>query len=163
LLEANLLDNRNPEVWCYIAVLCLALGSHRLVESEKALYQGLRLNVSNASLLRELATLYISYDKLVVAEDLVRRSLVLETKSNGRARKLLADILASQNEKAKAIDEYSFVINDSETDITTKVNAAEKCISLLAALGRKSEVNQLTQILQSLNQQLKEYDSVVQE
>ena len=163
LLEANLLDNRNPEVWCYIAVLCLALGPHRLVESEKALYQGLRLNVNNASLLRELATLYISYDKLVVAEDLVRRSLVLETKSNGRARKLLADILASQNEKAKAIDEYSFVINDNDTDVATKVNAAEKCILLLVALGRKSEANQLTQILQTLNQQQKDFDSFVQE
>ncbi len=163
LLEANLLDNRNPEVWCYIAVLCLALGSHRLVESEKALYQGLRLNVNNASLLRELATLYISYDKLVVAEDLVRRSLVLETKSNGRARKLLADILASQNEKAKAIDEYSFVINDNDTDVATKVNAAEKCILLLMALGRKSEANQLAQILQTLNQQQKDFDSIVQE
>ena len=78
LYEANLLDNRNPEVWGYLCLLCLAAGPSRLGEAECALRQALRLNLDSIDLLRELAVSYIAADRLIVAEDLIRRAAALE-------------------------------------------------------------------------------------
>ena len=72
LVEANLLDYRNPEVWAYLSLLCLTSGPFRMEESTKCLFQALRLGLNSSSLLRELATANMAADKLQTAEDLVR-------------------------------------------------------------------------------------------
>ena len=78
LYEANLLDNRSPEVWGYLCLLCLTCGAHREKEAELSLVQALRLGLDSNSLLRELAVAYMAADKLQVAEDLVRRATVCD-------------------------------------------------------------------------------------
>lgn len=116
LQEANLLENRNPEIWAYLSLFCLQSGVTRTCEAEKALEQALRLGLANAVLFRELAIAYIAIDKLLTAEDLVRRSLALEVatslggRASGRTRKLLGDVLAGQNQATKAIEEYQSVL-----------------------------------------------------
>ena len=159
LQESNLLDNRNCDTWAYLAVLCLCSGSARVAEAEKALAQALRLGLASSSLLRELATLFMAVDRLQVAEELLRRAIALEVASqteggraNPRTRKLLADVLASQNEAAKAVEEYSVVISDDLSDISTKLQAADKCQQLLASLGRQSEAASLAKITSSLKE-----------
>ena len=78
LYEANLLDNRNPDVWGYLCILCLAGGPSRLGEAECALRQAFRLNLDSVDILRELAVAYMEADRLTVAEDLIRRASALE-------------------------------------------------------------------------------------
>ena len=162
LIEANLLDNRNSDTWAYLSLLCLISGPHRTEEAEKTLFQSLRLGLSNPIILRELATSYMAVDKLQIAEDLIRRALSKENKDfflnnkkqNPYTRKLLADVLASQNQAVSAIDEYQIIIADDSFDKVARIEAAEKCAELLNSLGRDEELQSLRKILNSLNSNL---------
>lgn len=156
LQEANLLDNRDPEIWAYLSLLCLSCGPHRLEEASKSLAQAIRMGLDNPALLRELAMAYIAVDKLQIAEDLIRRTIAVESaltesgRANPHTRKLLADILAGQNQAALAVDEYQIVIGDEYADVSTKLQAGEKCVKLLSSLGRSEEKKTLAKILDSL-------------
>lgn len=179
LLQANLLDNRHPDIWAYLCILCIQCGGHRLAEADACLFQTLRLQQSDPNILRELATSFMAVDKLQTAEDLIRRTIVLETaamagtvnpaatasfsstspsrsaKSGGGAgsynRKLLADILAGQNMAAKAIEEYQAVLQDEDSDTALKLHAAQKCSELLHTLGRQEEIAAINQIITQLS------------
>jgi tetratricopeptide (TPR) repeat protein len=153
LQEANLIDNRNPNVWAYLCVLCLHGGSQRMAEAEKSLAQALRLGLTNTAVLREMATSYIAVDKLQTAEDLIRRALAnddLMGKSNPHTRRLLGDVLAGQNNAAQAIDEYQSVIEDPTADKEARILAGEQCVQLLQSLGRTEERRTLEEILEAL-------------
>ena len=153
LQEANLIDNRNPNVWAYLCVLCLHGGSQRMPEAEKSLEQALRLGLTNTSVLREMATSYIAVDKLQTAENLIRRALAeddLKGKSNPHTRRLLGDVLAGQNNAAQAIDEYQSVIEDPTAEKEARIMAGEKCVQLLQSLGRTEEKRTLDEILEAL-------------
>eukprot|EP01031_Cornospumella_fuschlensis_P035082 gene35082-42490_t len=154
LMEANLLDNRNAEVWAMLCMLCVRLGPRRVYEAEQCLFQALRLGLAAPSVLRELALAFMSIDKLQVAEDLLRRSIAcdLQTKRSAHphSRKLLADVLAGQNLAAKAVDEYKAVLLDEDADVGTKRAAADKCLALLASLGRDEELEVVKNIAAAL-------------
>lgn len=160
LEEANLIDNRNPHVWAYLCLLCIADPSgRRLLEAGRCLQQALRLGITgpdSGGLLRELAMAHVSVDKLSTAEDLLRRTLRAEAaisisgKSSAYTRKLLADVLVGQNLLVNAVDEYRAVISDEEADVAMRLEACEGCISLLASLGRDEEIRTLAAISDSL-------------
>eukprot|EP00600_Ochromonadales_sp_CCMP1393_P001529 CAMPEP_0174990296 /NCGR_PEP_ID=MMETSP0004_2-20121128/21235_1 /TAXON_ID=420556 /ORGANISM="Ochromonas sp., Strain CCMP1393" /LENGTH=1178 /DNA_ID=CAMNT_0016243873 /DNA_START=248 /DNA_END=3785 /DNA_ORIENTATION=- len=174
LVEANLLDNRHADVWAYLCLVCLASGPHRLAEAEKSLEQTLRLGQEDAQLLREMATSFMSVDKLQTAEDLIRRALRKEMQessasgsggsdgggggssskyaSNARTRRLLADVLAGQNQAVKAVEEYQLIIADEHADLKTKLEAAERCSDLLSSLGREEELVTLKSIIATLSE-----------
>ena len=156
LQEANLIDNRNPEVWAYLTILCLHTGDHRMEEAEKSCQQALRLGLTNSAVLREIAMAFISMDKLRTAEELIRRSMACDTadgatKPNSHTRRLLGDILAGQNQAAEAIEEYQSVIGDEDADMESRLIAGEKCAELLSSLGRTEELNTLESILETLS------------
>lgn len=158
LQEANLLDNRNPEIWSYLTLLLLTAGQHRREEADKCLFQALRLGLSNPSLLREIATCYVGFDQLQVAEDLVRRCIQSElaegegARASAHTRKLLADILVSQNLAIKAVEEYKNVVADDAADMSLRLSAAKECVNLLGALGRLEEKESVKRIVESLSQ-----------
>jgi Flp pilus assembly protein TadD len=157
LRDANLLDNRNAEVWAYQCLVCLGTGYHRLKEAEAALNQALRLGLSASPVLRELGTAFISVDKLQTAEDLIRRALSAEGgKGSPYTRKLLGDVLAGQQQAARAIDEYQVILGDetdSDAGLKLKVEAAQQCRALLVTLGRTEELVAIDAIIESLHQQ----------
>ena len=153
LVEANLLDYRNPEVWAYLSLLCLTSGPFRVEEADKCLFQALRLGLSNSALLRELATANMAVDKLQTAEDLVRRAIRHENKGNAHTRQLLANILASQNQAVSAIEQYQAIISDDGVDKKLKLEAAEKCAELLGSLGRDEELKTLANIVHTIQQE----------
>lgn len=170
LLEANMLDYRQADVWAYLCLVCIQRGPHRYAEAEACLFQTLRLQQTDPALLRELSTSFMAIDKLQTAEDLIRRTIALESQSsyasspmsrtsgnNGTKggagsynRKLLADILAGQNLAAKAIEEYQLVLQDEQSDNQVKLLAAQKCGELLQTLGRQEELPAIHQIIAQL-------------
>jgi len=156
LQEANLIDHRNSSVWAYLCVLCLSTGGHRLEEADHCCYQSFRLGLMNAMILREMATAYIAVDKLQTAEELIRRAISCEEKSdqNGKCssytRRLLGDVLAGQNQAAQAIEEYQLIIEDNEAEREIRIEAGEQCLKLLESLGRTEEYLTLELILRSL-------------
>lgn len=155
LQEANLIDNRNPEVWAYLSVLCLSTGGHRMEEAERSCQQALRLGLTNAGVLREMATAYIAVDKLRSAEELIRRAMACDmadgsNKPTPHTRRLLGDVLAGQNQAAQAIEEYQSVIEDESADMATRIAAGENCITLLSSLGRNEELETLESIVSTL-------------
>ena len=125
-MEACLLDNRCPDTWLALALVCLACSltadatrpaKQRRDEAEQAAQQGLRLLATNAPLLRELAAAFVAADRVQAAEEVVRRAGAVESAHDGgngtgggrphpHTRKLLADILAVQNHALAAVDEY---------------------------------------------------------
>lgn len=153
LIEANLIDNRNADVWGYLCMVCLLTGPHRLEESTRALEQAMRLQLGSPALLRELAMAYMAVDKLQIAEDLIRRAIAADSASgSGRGnRKLLADVLAGQNKAASAIEEYQATIEDEQADLKTRIESAQKCAELLASLGRDEEVKTINKIISALS------------
>ena len=157
LRDANLLDNRNAEVWAYQCLVCLGSGFHKLKEAEAALNQALRLGLSASPVLRELGTAFISVDKLQTAEDLIRRALSAEGgKGSPYTRKLLGDVLAGQQQAARAIDEYQVILGDGtegEAGMKLRLQAAQQCRSLLVTLGRTEELVAIDAIIETLRQQ----------
>lgn len=94
----------------------------------------------------------------MIAEDLIRRVIGIESeqagereRANPRTRKLLADILAGQNQAVRAVDEYQIVLKDEAADKATKIAAGERCMPLLTALGRDDEARTLKRIMSSLS------------
>lgn len=155
LQESNLLDCRRAEVWAYLSLMCLGVGSgggaQRLAEAEKATEQALRLGLRDANLLRELATGYMSVDLLQMAEDLIRRALVADSdRGTAHTRKMLGDVLASQNHAAAAVDEYQAVLGDELADRDTREAAARNCAIQLRSLGRMDELASLESIAAAL-------------
>jgi hypothetical protein len=160
LMEANLLDNRNAEVWGFLCLLCLTTTStqqqqQRFAEAESCRKQAMRLHLSNTTLLREIAVLYMSLDKLQIAEDVLRFALVCEEKkqnsTSSYTRKLLADVLAGENYAVKAIEEYQRVIGDQyNIEFSVRIDACQKCIELLSSIGRDEEVKKLKKIMKKL-------------
>lgn len=52
LTEANTLNNRNPEVWAYLSLVCLRTG--RKLEAEQAYKYAIKMNLQKESLLQEI-------------------------------------------------------------------------------------------------------------
>lgn len=156
LIEGNILDHRHVDIWAYLSMINLQKGYHRLPEAERCLFQTLRLGQSDPSILRELATAFVSVDKLQTAEDLIRRTIAVEiqlnsnNKANAHTRKMLADILAGQNFAAKAIEEYKLILIDDGYDWDNKLQIAEKCSQLLIQLGREEEIQSLKNIMENI-------------
>jgi len=153
LLEGNLLNPCHADIWAYLCMVCIAQGYSRIPEAEDCLFQTLRLGQNDPNILREIATAFISMDKLQTAEDLIRRTMSIETMNKGVSpytRKLLADVLAGQNLAAKAIDEYQALLTAEEVDLATKLSVAEKCVNLLVSLGREEELAALNNIITNL-------------
>jgi tetratricopeptide (TPR) repeat protein len=155
-MEGNVLDNRHVDIWSYLCMVCIMKGIHRLPEAESCMFQALRLGQNDPTILRELATSFMSVDKLQIAEDLIRRTIAIEIsnnanrKPNATTRKLLADILAGQNMAVKAIDEYKLLLVDDHLDWDSKLMIAEKCSNLLGSLGREEEIQSLKNIMENI-------------
>ena len=161
LMEACLLDNRCPDTWLALALVCLACSltadatrpaKQRRDEAEQAAQQGLRLLATNAPLLRELAAAFVAADRVQAAEEVVRRAGAVESAhdgGNGRphphTRKLLADILAVQNHALAAVDEYREVLGDaaallslSSLSLTHATTHSCRCWATRRRTGRRS-------------------------
>ncbi|XP_062841100.1 cilia- and flagella-associated protein 70, partial [Trichomycterus rosablanca] len=57
LTEANVLNNRNPEVWGYLALVCLQTG--RKLEAEQSYKYAIKFNIPEEPLLREIRELQV--------------------------------------------------------------------------------------------------------
>ena len=55
LSEANILNNKAPEVWAYLSLICLK--TNRPLEAEQAYKYAIKLNLDNQSLLDEIHAL----------------------------------------------------------------------------------------------------------
>lgn len=137
LQEANVLDNRNPEVWGYLALLFLLNGDQRLHEATHALDEALRCNLRNSGLLRELANAHIAIDRLETAEDLLRRALVIEP--SNLTKRMLADVLAAENALSAAAAQYEELWKSDEVTMEEKKEYGERYHAIVKSLGRESK------------------------
>ncbi len=55
LSEANILNNKAPEVWAYLSLICLK--TNRPLEAEQAYKYSIKLNLDNQALLDEIHVL----------------------------------------------------------------------------------------------------------
>lgn len=153
LKESSLLENSNPLVWAYLTLLCLLSGSKRSVEGERYLTEALRLELKESSLLRELATANMANNQLGRAEDLIRRAIRHENQTNARTKKLLADILASQNNTVDAIAELQSIIEDNTLERNERLEAGERCLELFTSLGKKEECNAMREFMYFISEE----------
>ena len=52
LCEANILNNKAPEVWAYLSLICLK--TNKPLEAEQAYKYAIKLNLDNPELLEEI-------------------------------------------------------------------------------------------------------------
>jgi hypothetical protein len=58
LCEANILNNKAPEVWAYLSLICLK--TNKPLEAEQAYKYAVKLNLANAELLEEIHAMQAS-------------------------------------------------------------------------------------------------------
>jgi tetratricopeptide (TPR) repeat protein len=141
-----------PPLLLFPSFFSPSTGTKRLAEAEAALFQALKLGLDHAPLLRELAMGFMSCDRLLTAEDLIRRALASDLAPNPHHRKLLGDVLAGQQQAAAAVEEYKKVMElaQAEGDGEVAAAAAERSAALLATLGRAEEAAAAKAILSQL-------------
>ncbi|KAI9339399.1 hypothetical protein BDR26DRAFT_837865 [Obelidium mucronatum] len=84
LSEANVLNNRDSEVWAYLSLLCLILD--RQFEAGQCISQAIRNNIKNADALRLVGNAFMDSNQLAPAVECFRMALELEPKdTNTRA------------------------------------------------------------------------------
>jgi len=142
LQEGNTLDNCNPQIWGYLALVLLAsFGQERLAEVSKCVEEALRHDIKDPLLLREISLAYISIDYLEEAERLLHRSLALD--SSFHTRKVLVDVLSAQNLVDKAAKEYEIMLDSDDMDKTERSMVLEQYQGVLKVLGRDAEAESL--------------------
>jgi len=137
LAEANILNNQNPQIWGYLALLCLQSTAPRVEEADQSLNQAVRLGLGDPSLLERIGASYATLGCYSQAESTLKRSTALS--ENGATRKLLGDVMAAQNKLEEALQVYETVCDaDGNTDAIRKEAAMGKA-AMLEALGSGSK------------------------
>jgi Flp pilus assembly protein TadD len=72
LSEANILNNQNPRIWGYLALLCATNG--RIEEAEQAMNQAIKLDIADASLLQKIGSAYAEQGHLTKSRDVLAMS-----------------------------------------------------------------------------------------
>ncbi|KAL2919158.1 hypothetical protein HK105_201433 [Polyrhizophydium stewartii] len=88
--EANVLNNRDSEVWAYLALLSLTLG--RTVEAHQAIAQALRLGIKDSEILRAVGVAFMNENQIMAAVECLRIALE-EDPENATTRELFTQAL----------------------------------------------------------------------
>ena len=133
LAEANILNNQNPQIWGYLALLCLQSATPRVEEADQSLNQATRLGLGDPTLLERIGASYAALGCYRQAESTLRRataSLDVDT-----SRKLLGDVMAAQNKFEAALQEYETVVGATTTSDAVRKEAIVGQNRMLEALG----------------------------
>ena len=134
LAEANIIDNRNPTVWGYLALMCATIEPRRNQESDQCMRQAIKLNLMDSELLARIGNAYKVDGRFDMAEAALRRALAATGTKDQKIRLALAEVLQSQNKYEVAIKEYRTVLRGDSSAANKKV-AAIGVKTLEAALG----------------------------
>jgi len=134
LAEANIIDNRNPTVWGYLALMCATIEPRRNQESDQCMRQAIKLNLMDSELLARIGNAYKVDGRFDMAEAALRRALAATGNKDQKIRLALAEVLQSQNKYEVAIKEYRTVLRGDSSAANKKV-AAIGVKTLEAALG----------------------------
>ena len=74
LAEANILNNQNPQIWGYLALLCLQSATPRVEEADQSLNQATRLGLGDPTLLERIGASYAALGCYRQAESTLRRA-----------------------------------------------------------------------------------------
>jgi tetratricopeptide (TPR) repeat protein len=148
--QANILDTTNPDIWSYIAILCLTSGGQqKAVQAEHALKQAFSFKVTNAEILEELADLYAKFED----EKYHHLAITCYTKAlesdqeNGAVWQKYADLLSTKDEnRPQAIDHYKKALELIEGE-TNKGKIALILQELLKLEGREDEIKALEEYI----------------
>ncbi|GMH45184.1 hypothetical protein BSKO_13141 [Bryopsis sp. KO-2023] len=137
LSEANILDNRNANVWGYLALV--ALKEQRFDEASMALSRALEEGFKEADLSMEMGQEYFDQGRHWESEGILKRLLVTHASSKGH--ELLGSALSEQNKHEEAKQHFSRALEDVEE--SDRVALIEKAIKVNKILGCTDEVERL--------------------
>ena len=135
LAEANIVDNRNAQVWGYLALLCLKVEPRRDQEADQSLRQAIKQNLMDPTLLANIGNAYKDAGRYEAAEAALRRSLAAGGEMDADVRLSLADVLKCQNKYEVAIKEYRTVLRGDLSSAASKKAAAIGVKTSEQALG----------------------------
>ena len=102
LAEANIIDNRNAQVWGYLALMCLQVEPRRDQEADQSLRQAIKLNLMEPALLADIGNAYKDAGRYEASEAALRRSLAAGGETDPGVRLSLANVLKCQNKYEKS-------------------------------------------------------------
>ena len=69
LTQASILDNLNPKVWGFIAILCLLVGRDRKKQAELCYREAVKIGLHDGAILEEIGDLFVREGSLELAAD----------------------------------------------------------------------------------------------
>ena len=135
LAEANIIDNRNAQVWGYLALMCLQVEPRRDQEADQSLRQAIKLNLMEPALLADIGNAYKDAGRYEASEAALRRSLAAGGETDPGVRLSLANVLKCQNKYEVAIKEYRTVLRADLSSAANKKAAAAGVQNMEQALG----------------------------
>ncbi|KAH6572162.1 hypothetical protein BASA50_005685 [Batrachochytrium salamandrivorans] len=93
--EANVLNNRDSEVWAYLALLSLTLG--RTIEAHQSIAQALRLGIKDSDILKAVGVAFLNEKQSVAAVECLRMALE-ENPDDMGTRELFSQALEESNQ-----------------------------------------------------------------
>jgi tetratricopeptide (TPR) repeat protein len=138
LQQANKLDRTNARVWGYLTLVCLL--TEKVPQAKQVFGQALKLNMSDATLLRNISRLFLQRGLLDHAETAIQRSLMVE--DHAASRILFGDVLCANNLHEAQCAEYARAFDLADTT-ALKRRAYKLYGGSLKFLRRTEELAQL--------------------
>ena len=123
LAEANVLNNRDAEVWAQLSLLCFL--QKRYDEGEQALTQSLRLDFADIPLLQQMGAALLSAGKWTLAETTLRRAVAATAGDASTTAALLGDALGEQKRYEEAAEVYKIAAAGADPDAAATLPTAK--------------------------------------
>ena len=127
LAEANVLNNRDAEVWAQLSLLCFL--QKRYDEGEQALTQSLRLDFADIPLLRQMGAALLAAGKWTLAETTLRRAMAATAGDASTTAALHGDALGEQHRYEEAAEVYKIAAAGADADAAATATAKLKEIA----------------------------------
>ena len=127
LAEANVLNNRDAEVWAQLSLLCFL--QKRYDEGEQALTQSLRLDFADIPLLQQMGSALLAAGKWTLAETTLRRAMAATAGDASTTAALLGDALGEQHRYEEAAEVYKIAAAGADADAAATATAKLKEIA----------------------------------
>ena len=127
LAEANVLNNRDAEVWAQLSLLCFL--QKRYDEGEQALTQSLRLDFADIPLLQQMGAALLAAGKWTLAETTLRRAMAATAGDASTTAALLGDALGEQKRYEEAAEVFKIAAAGADADAAATATAKLKEIA----------------------------------
>jgi len=138
--ETLRIDPFSGSAWAYLSLFSMDEEGRGVGDAVVACKQSVVNDLDDDNLLRQLGEKLFVKGEVGLAEDMIRRSLVL--KSSSVCRKLLGDVLRAQKKLDESLKEYMMLLEDDDFNLLEKQELFYMCSDDLKILKKTKDRNE---------------------